>query len=381
MRHLRLTVLALFFAVVPASAQQAAPWHDPSPHKVQFVTVDKDVKLEVLDWGGTGRPVVLLPAGNTAHVFDDFAPKLTGQYHVYGITRRGYGASSAPPPDKANYAADRLGDDVIAVLDALKLDRPVLVGHSIAGEQLSSIGSRHPERVAGLVYLDAGYSYAFLPAGGNDLTFDLSDLENALKSFRGERSRKEQAKLVQQLLQKNLPAFEADLRDLKQSLDADPAEPKRDPAPGPTAEDCASFDAYHNWVMRDQAGGGRVVAPESELRQQTEIQPGGVCKSIDHSAVDAAIIGGIQKYSEIGAPVLAIFANPHLPGPYPYNTPAERAAAVASDTKMVDAQAKSFQAGVPTARVVQIPQANHYVFISNEADVLREMRAFIRGLP
>lgn len=380
MTFLRLALLALLLAVSPAVAQQAAPWHDHSPHKVQFVTVDKDVKLEVLDWGGTGRPVVLLPAGNTAHVFDDFAPKLTGQYHVYGITRRGYGASSAPAPDKGNYAADRLGDDVIAVLDALKLDRPVLVGHSIAGEQLSSIGSRHPERVAGLVYLDAGYSYAFLPAGGNDLTFDLADLENALKNFQGERSPREQATLVQQLLQKNLPAFEADLRDLKQSLDADPAEPKRDPVPRPTAEDCVSFDAYRNWRMRDQAGGGRIVVPDAELRQQMEIQPGGACKSIDHSAVDTAIVDGIQKYSEISAPVLAIFANPHLPGPFPYNTPAERAPAVAIDTKMVEAQAKAFQAGVPTARVVQIPHANHYIFISNEADVLREMRSFIDNL-
>ena len=47
---------------------------------------------------------------------------------------------------------------------------------------------------------------------------------------------------------------------------------------------------------------------------------------------------------------------------------------------MVEAQVKAFQAGVPTARVVQTPQANHYVFISNEADVLREMRAFITTL-
>jgi non-heme chloroperoxidase len=79
------------------SAQEPAPWHDPSPHTVQFVTVDKDVKLEVLDWGGTGRPIVLLAGlGDTAHVFDDFAPKLTTGYHVYGITRRGFCASSAP---------------------------------------------------------------------------------------------------------------------------------------------------------------------------------------------------------------------------------------------------------------------------------------------
>ena len=45
-----------------------------------------------------------------------------------------------------------------------------------------------------------------------------------------------------------------------------------------------------------------------------------------------------------------------------------------------EAQVKAFQAGVPNARVVRIPHANHYVFLSNEADVLREMDAFIGGL-
>ena len=45
-----------------------------------------------------------------------------------------------------------------------------------------------------------------------------------------------------------------------------------------------------------------------------------------------------------------------------------------------EAQAKAFESGVPTARVVRIPHANHYVFQSNEADVLREMDAFIGGL-
>src|SRR5271170_2135242 len=76
---------------------QSAAWRDPSEHSVQFVGVDENVRLEVLDWGGAGRSVVLLAGlGNTAHVFDDFAPKLTSQYHVYGITRRGFGSSSAP---------------------------------------------------------------------------------------------------------------------------------------------------------------------------------------------------------------------------------------------------------------------------------------------
>jgi pimeloyl-ACP methyl ester carboxylesterase len=103
--------------------------------------------------------VFLAGLGNSAHVFDKFAPKLTAAHHVYGITRRGFGASSAPTPDLANYAADRLADDILAVCSALhivRLVRPVLIGHSIAGEELGAIGSRHPERVAGLIYLSPG---------------------------------------------------------------------------------------------------------------------------------------------------------------------------------------------------------------------------------
>src|SRR5260370_30822844 len=102
---------------LPAVAQSpvAVPgnWQDPSKHQVQFVTVEDGVRLEVLDWGGTGRPVVLLAgSGNTAHVFDEFAPKLTSSYHVYGITRRGYGISTHPD---SGYSEQRLAEDVLHV--------------------------------------------------------------------------------------------------------------------------------------------------------------------------------------------------------------------------------------------------------------------------
>lgn len=140
-------------AIAAASAQQSVPWHDPSRHKVQFVTVEENVQLEVLDWGGTGRPFVLLAGrGFTAHVFDGFAEKLTNLYHVYGITRRGFGASSKP---KSGYSEQRLADDDLGVFDALKLLAPVVVGHSVAGNELSQLGIHHYERVGGLVYLDA----------------------------------------------------------------------------------------------------------------------------------------------------------------------------------------------------------------------------------
>jgi non-heme chloroperoxidase len=139
--------LICLFLSTTVLAGQPNPSPDVSPHQVKFITVEPDVQLEVLDWSGTGRPVVFLAGlGGTAHDFDDFAPKLVPTYHLFAITRRGYGASSAPAPANENYSADHLADDVLAVMTALDIERPVLVGHSIAGQELSSIGSRFPKQ-------------------------------------------------------------------------------------------------------------------------------------------------------------------------------------------------------------------------------------------
>jgi len=132
-----LPALLLASLVSTSCAEKPSTWQDPSNHTVQFVTVEKDVQLEVLDWGGTGRPVVLLAGlGNTAHVYDDFAERLSETCHVYGITRRGYGASTHA---NSGYTVDRRVNDVLQVLDALKLVAPVLVGHSSGGPLLSKI--------------------------------------------------------------------------------------------------------------------------------------------------------------------------------------------------------------------------------------------------
>src|ERR1017187_5657033 len=92
MCHLiRLRAIAFVLTSALAWVQESVTWHDPSKHSVQFVTVEDCVRLEVLDWGGTGRPVVLLAGYLNAHVYDDFAAKRSESCHVYGITRRGYG--------------------------------------------------------------------------------------------------------------------------------------------------------------------------------------------------------------------------------------------------------------------------------------------------
>jgi non-heme chloroperoxidase len=377
MRMRRWAIVAvLLFVVWPTgrpSAQQPASWHDPSPHTVQFVTVDENVKLEVLDWGGSGRPLVLLAGlGNTGHIFDEFAPKLASGYHVYGITRRGYGASSAPA---SGYSADRRGDDVLAVLDALKINRPVLVGHSIAGDELSSIGTRHPERVAGLIYIDAGYSNSFYDRSIGNVNIDSRELQKKLEQMRTASTPPEHKKLVEELVQQDLPGMERELQELLKLLQVEPAREVSPPAP--SADDLANFPAYRAYLKRIRG----VDFSEADLRQSHESKPnGGVGKRLDKSSIDEAIFAGEQKYTDLRLPVLAFFANPRDPVPFAYNTPTERAAFEALQTAEIEAQAKAFERGVPSARVVRVANANHYIFLSNETDVLREMRAFLAGL-
>lgn len=328
-----LACLVLFVLLLdPLRSQPPDSWQDPSPHSVQFVAVAQNVRLEVLDWGGTGRPVVLLAGGgNTAHIFDEFATKLSPSYHVYGITRRGFGASDF---SATNDPANHLGDDVVAVIDALKLNRPVLVGHSIAGAELSSVANRHPDRVAGLVYLEAAYSYAFDNGKG------------------------------------------ADVMEMQRLKAPSP--------PSPGRADLASFSALTKYYER--VNGFRF--PEAELRQQRLSTPtGGVGKQRDFpgGALFMPLLTGTRKYSSIPIPALIIFANPHGLGTWVDGSkdPTVRTAAKAYSSSLAaltESQEKAVENGVPTAHVITLPGADHYVFLSNEADVIREMRVFLTGL-
>jgi pimeloyl-ACP methyl ester carboxylesterase len=172
----------IFSLLLPTTllAQKA----DSTNHLVQMIPVEKGVSLEVLDWGGTGRPLILLTGlGDNAHIFDEFAPKLTARYHVYGISRRGRGASSKPEPNDTNYSASRLGEDVLAVIDGLHLNKPVLIGHSIAGEELSFIGSNQPQKVSGLIYLEATYPYALYDQINGELELDAIELRKQLRQL------------------------------------------------------------------------------------------------------------------------------------------------------------------------------------------------------
>jgi pimeloyl-ACP methyl ester carboxylesterase len=320
------------FYIAQLYAQGPAHWKDPSSHATRFVNVEKNVQLEVLDWGGHGRPIILLAGGGyTAHVFDDLAPKLATNCHVYGITRRGFGASGY---SAAGTPAERLGDDVVAVIDALKINKPVLVGHSIAGAEMSSVANNHPDRVAGLVYLDAAYSYAFDNGKGTDAN--------------------------------EMQAVQA----------------PQPPPPEPT--DLASFTALQKYYERVDG----FQFPEAELRQQRESTANGRVgkqRNFPGGAMLFSLLKTPKKYSDIPVPALVIFANPHGLGTWvDRNTDASVKSAAdaysAALRPLTERQEKAVRDALPAAHVITLPNANHFVFLSNEADVLREIRGFLAGL-
>jgi non-heme chloroperoxidase len=300
-------VLWLIAVISITTALHSQDRMDSSPHTVRFVTVAKGVNLEVLDWGGPGRPLIFLAGvGGTAHVFDNFAPKFTTQHHVYGITRRGFGASSQPAATVRNYSATRLGDDVLAVMAALRLNRPVLVGHSIAGEELSSVASRFPEKVSGAIYLDAGYGYAYYDRVHGDLWLDLIDLRKRIDALQSGRAQDRQQFWQDMLI--DTSQLEKALQEITKQM---ASMPSRRPPP----------------------------------------------------AIARAIQFGGEKYTEIHVPILAIFAIPEV---FDAHT---------------SEQVNAFEAGIPSARVVRLANADHFVFSSNESDVVREMNAFLAKLP
>lgn len=324
-------LIALFaYPLIPQPPERK----DSLPQHVRLVTVEDGVKLEVLDWGGRGRPIVLLAGGgDTAHVFDDFAPKLRSitHHHVYAITRRGFGASGY---QATSDPADRLGEDVLAVIESLKLKRPILAGHSIAGAEMSWIANNHPEDVAGLIYLEAGYSYAF----------DDGHVANAMEMM---------------MLHAPQP-----------------------PPPGPN--DLASFAALDQY--NERMNGFRI--PESELRLQREPAANGAVgdyRNPPGGEMLMQLLTHPNKYSRIPVPALFIFANPHSLGTWvDHNTdPEVRAAARAYSaalSPLTERQESAVRSGVPAAHVVTVSGGNHYVYLSDEEKVLAEMRAFISTL-
>ena len=308
---MRSTLLAAGLCVLGTSllalpdVQPGGVRRDPSPHQVRWVTVDASVKLEVLDWGGSGPPLVLLACYLSTHVYDEFAPKLTDRYHVYGITRRGIGASDKPA---TGYSVQQSANDLFEVFNAFKLQPALLVGHSCAGQVLTLFAAQHGDRLRGLVYLD----------GAGDPTMTAADVGTPMP---------------------------------------DPATLPRPGAERPKRE----------WNFPPALDGEQ---PDPVIRRAITI--------------DARMK---PDYVRVRVPVLAIYQaqrpfEEEAAG-YAIRNDQERAALrqqYDATRALYTRWQQDLRAAVPTARIVELPGASLFMFLSNEADILREIRAFAATL-
>jgi len=213
----------------------------------------------------------------------------------------------------------------------------------MAGGELTTLGNQHSDRLSGLVYLDA-----------------LGDPRDS-------------------------PGCDPAWMELQRKL---PMEPP--PAP-PSVDASKSFPAYRAWEIQSRGWS----FPESEWRSIMETNPDGTRGRFKSPRRIGQAIGEGQKkrdYSKISVPVLAFFEfprsskelDPPRPGdPRPKNAQERAAIAAFTDaTKtFMDRWTTNLRSGVPNARLVDLPGAGHYVFLTREAEVLRGIREFIASLP
>ena len=316
------------------AAIERSSWRDQSPHETSSVAVERNVRLEVLDWRRDPRPdaptLFLLPGlGATAHSYDDLAPKLAENYNVVAMTRRGVGDSSKPDH---GYDIDRLSRDVLEVLDTLGIEKPVLVGHSIGGEELNYLGAHHADRFTGLVYLDAAYD-------------------------------------------RTAPADERYSELSRRLPEAPPIHPS----------EAVSYEALRRYSDRT----GRAASiPEGEIIATYDLAT--ASSRHDSRYLDAIMMGlTAPDYARIALPALGVYAVPGSPdalmeGWYDTNDPEIRATVAELyrlDRAGKESQIARFATEVPDSEVLVLEDADHWVFVSHEKEVLRAIETFVEALP
>ncbi|MGA2089162.1 MAG: 3-oxoadipate enol-lactonase [Stellaceae bacterium] len=110
--------------------------------------------------GDAGLPVVMLSnsLGTDLHMWDAQMPALLPKFRVLRYDMRGHGLTDLPPEE--SYSLDRLADDALALLDALKLGRVHFCGLSIGGMIGQKLGAKAGNRFLSLALCHTAMSIA-----------------------------------------------------------------------------------------------------------------------------------------------------------------------------------------------------------------------------
>ena len=106
------------------------------------------------DWGGAGRPLLLLHGlASTCRIWDLAAPRLAAEFRVAALDQRGHGLS-AQVDEGYDFAS--VSGDAAAFIAALGWMRPIIAGHSWGADVALELAVAQPEIVGGLIFVDGG---------------------------------------------------------------------------------------------------------------------------------------------------------------------------------------------------------------------------------
>lgn len=112
------------------------------------------LRFHYLNWGGAGRPLVLLHGlASSARIWERVAPRLAEHFRVLALDQRSHGLTD---PAEAGWDFASITRDLHAFIEALALERPVLVGHSWGASTVLSYAAARPAGPAGIVMVDGG---------------------------------------------------------------------------------------------------------------------------------------------------------------------------------------------------------------------------------
>jgi len=151
-------IMPLVWPLPPSSGTQDA--HALADPDSTFVTVD-GLELHVKTAGSAEPAVVLLHSGaQDVFTWREVMGPLSATHRVAAYDRTGYGLSARPTqwPGASPYGAAFQVELLVKLLDTLKLDRVVLMGHAAGATLALAVAQKYPARVAGLVLVAPGFS-------------------------------------------------------------------------------------------------------------------------------------------------------------------------------------------------------------------------------
>lgn len=146
----------------------------PAPLAFAGVSLSTGIRLHFAQQGDeTGPPVILLHGySDTWYSFSTILPRLSPGLRVYALDQRGHGDSDKP---EGGYAMADLALDVLAFMDALRVPRATIVGHSMGSFVAQQVALAAPGRVEALVLIGAA-------ADVNDFN-DMDEFEAAVSAL------------------------------------------------------------------------------------------------------------------------------------------------------------------------------------------------------